>query len=178
MDLDSASASGVSASYTGVDGMGLIWSLRPSAKDIAAGRLFYEARGTTRSFTLEARVHGHRVGKTSFGRADTAAPLRQRKLTFSSSGLSGTFVWSPTQRGRHPAVLLFGGSGGGPPDSLTAMAQLVLAAAPPTFLLAGHSMGGRVALEKRLPRKAGAAGIPSLARALETFGIGQSEIRA
>lgn len=32
-------------------------------------------------------------------------------------------------------------------DSLTAMAQQVLAAAPATFALAGHSMGGRVALE-------------------------------
>ena len=35
----------------------------------------------------------------------------------------------------------------GDADSLTAMAQVVLAAAPPTFALAGHSMGGRVALE-------------------------------
>ena len=32
-------------------------------------------------------------------------------------------------------------------DSLTAMAQSVLAQAPPRFALAGHSMGGRVALE-------------------------------
>ena len=32
-------------------------------------------------------------------------------------------------------------------DSLSAMAERVLATAPPTFALAGHSMGGRVALE-------------------------------
>ena len=32
-------------------------------------------------------------------------------------------------------------------DTLTAMAQAALAAAPPYFALAGHSMGGRVALE-------------------------------
>lgn len=32
-------------------------------------------------------------------------------------------------------------------DSLGAMAQRILDAAPPTFALAGHSMGGRVALE-------------------------------
>jgi pimeloyl-ACP methyl ester carboxylesterase len=32
-------------------------------------------------------------------------------------------------------------------DSLAAMAQAVLRIAPPTFALAGHSMGGRVALE-------------------------------
>lgn len=36
----------------------------------------------------------------------------------------------------------------GPLDSITAMAEHVLATAPtPTFALAGHSMGGRVALE-------------------------------
>ena len=35
----------------------------------------------------------------------------------------------------------------GDADSLTAMAQGVLATAPPSFALAGHSMGGRVALE-------------------------------
>lgn len=32
-------------------------------------------------------------------------------------------------------------------DSLVTMAQQILAAAPPSFALAGHSMGGRVALE-------------------------------
>ncbi len=35
----------------------------------------------------------------------------------------------------------------GDADSLTAMAEVVLAHAPPKFALAGHSMGGRVALE-------------------------------
>ena len=35
----------------------------------------------------------------------------------------------------------------GPDRTLGAMAERVLAAAPPTFALAGHSMGGRVAIE-------------------------------
>jgi pimeloyl-ACP methyl ester carboxylesterase len=35
----------------------------------------------------------------------------------------------------------------GDADTLTAMAQAALAVAPPQFALAGHSMGGRVALE-------------------------------
>ena len=35
----------------------------------------------------------------------------------------------------------------GDANSLTGMAAAVLAAAPPQFALAGHSMGGRVALE-------------------------------
>jgi pimeloyl-ACP methyl ester carboxylesterase len=43
----------------------------------------------------------------------------------------------------------------GPDRTLGAMAERVLAAAPPAFALAGHSMGGRVALEivRRAPRR-------------------------
>ena len=43
----------------------------------------------------------------------------------------------------------------GPDSSLGAMAERVLAAAPASFALAGHSMGGRVALEivRRAPRR-------------------------
>ena len=63
----------------------------------------------------------------------------------------------------------------GDADSITAMAEVVLAAAPSSFVVAGHSMGGRVALEVArlapervqkiilmdtgyLPRQPGAAG--------------------
>eukprot|EP01031_Cornospumella_fuschlensis_P052683 gene52683-biopygen42413 len=35
----------------------------------------------------------------------------------------------------------------GDADTITAMAEAALAVAPPAFALAGHSMGGRVALE-------------------------------
>jgi pimeloyl-ACP methyl ester carboxylesterase len=43
----------------------------------------------------------------------------------------------------------------GPDRTLGAMAERVLAAAPPTFALAGHSMGGRVAVEvvRRAPKR-------------------------
>ena len=43
----------------------------------------------------------------------------------------------------------------GPDSSLGAMAERVLAAAPASFALAGHSMGGRVALEimRRAPQR-------------------------
>ncbi|MGH8325712.1 MAG: alpha/beta fold hydrolase [Steroidobacteraceae bacterium] len=55
-------------------------------------------------------------------------------------------VWEPqiaTLSARYDcAVADYGGA-----DSLAAMAELALASAPPRFSLAGHSMGGRVALE-------------------------------
>ena len=55
-------------------------------------------------------------------------------------------VWQPQIGALEEAwrcvVVDYGGA-----DSLAAMAQLALEAAPPRFALAGHSMGGRVALE-------------------------------
>ena len=55
-------------------------------------------------------------------------------------------VWEPqvaSLSSGHPCIVAdYGGA-----DSLTDMAHSALAAAPPRFALAGHSMGGRVALE-------------------------------
>jgi len=55
-----------------------------------------------------------------------------------------------------PRVMSYGRS-----DSIEAMAQHVLAEAPVTFALAGHSMGGRVALEicRRAPRRVAKLGL-------------------
>ena len=55
-------------------------------------------------------------------------------------------VWEPL----HPALTPYASCqviDHGRASSITVMAQQVLAAAPPRFALAGHSMGGRVALE-------------------------------
>ena len=55
-------------------------------------------------------------------------------------------VWEPQRAAlsdRHECIVADYGAA----DSIAAMAQAALAAAPPRFALAGHSMGGRVALE-------------------------------
>lgn len=57
----------------------------------------------------------------------------------------GTF-WAPLQAAA-PSALLCQVVDYGDADTLTAMAQAALAVAPPHFALAGHSMGGRVAME-------------------------------
>ena len=77
--------------------------------------------------------------------------------------------------------------------SLVAMAERVLADAPPTFALAGHSMGGRVALEivrqaprtvssgsrcsirASAPRPAGAAGEDEKARRLALLALARAK---
>ncbi len=55
-------------------------------------------------------------------------------------------VWAPLQP-LLPAGLACQVVDHGSADSITQMAQQLLATAPPQFALAGHSMGGRVALE-------------------------------
>jgi pimeloyl-ACP methyl ester carboxylesterase len=74
----------------------------------------------------------------------------------------------------------------GQANSLVAMAQQLLALAPPRFALAGHSMGGRVALEVMrlapervshlaLPKAAGAAGDAEVAKRMALMAIAQRD---
>lgn len=68
------------------------------------------------------------------------------KLVLLSGLLCSDFVWQPVAQQlkpiADPLILHFAGQ-----DSITAMAQQVLSTCPQGFSLAGHSMGGRVALE-------------------------------
>jgi len=56
-------------------------------------------------------------------------------------------IWAPQVEGLRGSRPVLAIDGYGEADSIGAMAEQVLAAAPPRFALAGHSMGGRVALE-------------------------------
>jgi pimeloyl-ACP methyl ester carboxylesterase len=60
--------------------------------------------------------------------------------------MCGDAFWQPL-RAASPPSLRCQTIDYGDADSITDMAQVALAAAPPVFALAGHSMGGRVALE-------------------------------
>ena len=69
----------------------------------------------------------------------------------------------------------------GAADSLAAMAQAALAAAPPRFSLAGHSMGGRVALEvmRTAPQRVAAIALLDTGYQARTAGeAGEAEARA
>lgn len=117
LDLNSAPA--LAGSYTGVDGMGLFWSMQPSSSAAAAGAdAYYWPLGAS-AFELLAKARGHIVGRTDFRRGLTSGPLRYRDLTIAKAGFVGTYVW-PAGVSRHrPAVLLFGGSEGGHPGFLS-----------------------------------------------------------
>ena len=64
-------------------------------------------------------------------------------------------IWAPQVEGLRGAREVIAINGYGEADSLGAMAEQVLAKAPPRFIVAGHSMGGRVALEvlRRAPER-------------------------
>ncbi|MBN8831259.1 MAG: alpha/beta fold hydrolase [Sphingomonadales bacterium] len=64
-------------------------------------------------------------------------------------------IWAPQVEGLRDRFAVTAINGYGEADSLGAMAECVLAQAPDRFALAGHSMGGRVALEifRRVPER-------------------------
>lgn len=64
-------------------------------------------------------------------------------------------IWAPQAEALRASRDVFAVEGYGEADTLGAMAERVLENAPPRFALAGHSMGGRVALEiiRRAPER-------------------------
>ncbi|MDQ0589923.1 alpha/beta fold hydrolase [Variovorax paradoxus] len=101
-------------------------------------------------------------------------------LILVSGMLCDATVWEPTTTLLHDAadirVMTLGGT-----DSVGAMADRVLAAAPAQFALAGHSLGGRVALEvvRRAPQRVRLLGLFGTAYKARAPGeAGQSEIAA
>ncbi len=72
-------------------------------------------------------------------------------------------IWAPQVAGLRDRFAVQAVDGYGEADSLAEMAQIVLEQAPPRFIVIGHSMGGRVALEvlRRAPDRVAALGLVS-----------------
>jgi dienelactone hydrolase len=101
-----------SGSYRGVDAMGLFWSAhRDSAEHGAAAN----ARNPPpRKWQLTAEVGGSVVAETTVLRRAVAADVIVTPVR--ASGLVGAF-YQPPGEGRHPAVIVLSGSGGGVPPA-------------------------------------------------------------
>ena len=107
-----------SGSYSGTDGMGMFWSLRPRAAH--PEQVSYTLRsGDTATVTLSAEADGHRAAVLV--RRLTIDPAVQRQpLATGYGGLVGTLL-VPPGGGRHPAVIVLGGSSGGLDESWAAL---------------------------------------------------------
>lgn len=102
----------VSGSYAGVDGMGLFWSMQPERR----GRFFFAISDYFRPIATEFEVFSGAkpLGKTEIVRRFAAPGVRAEPVN--SNGVVGV-LYRPGDDGRHPAVILLGGSEGGFPEA-------------------------------------------------------------
>jgi hypothetical protein len=103
-------------SYKDIDPMGLFWSAdRTEATDVAAASDEAEESSSSSAsperWTLTAAIGETVVARATVRRRAVAADVRVRV-----DGLVGVF-YEPPGSGRHPAVLVLGGSGGGIPPA-------------------------------------------------------------
>lgn len=114
-DIDLGSARALSGSYSGVSGMGLIWSMSP-AKTPPSGA--YSWGSGPRTFAVSVNASGARVASAEFQRAFSHAPLTQQDESLSADGFVGQYFHAGTTTTRRPAVLVLSGSEGGLPALL------------------------------------------------------------
>jgi len=102
--------------YTGIDPGGLVWSMLPQPP---GKKPFALAAGKPIDYTIELRVAGSVVATAHALRARVLAGVALRPIV---APFRGTLALPPSA-GKHPAVILLGGSEGG--DAMTDVAQLL-----------------------------------------------------
>ncbi|MEV5748098.1 acyl-CoA thioesterase/bile acid-CoA:amino acid N-acyltransferase family protein [Actinoallomurus sp. NPDC052308] len=113
VDLDRARPR--AGTYTGVDGMGLFWSMVPPGGN-ADDRMFLPLPAEQQSaydVQITVTAHGRRLAARTLTRQWRASGVTRKSLTVAADKVDGDLFLPPPDRGRHPAVLLFGGSEGG-----------------------------------------------------------------
>lgn len=116
-DIDLSSAPALSGSYSGVSGMGLIWSMHPDL-DPPTGAYDWGSKPLT--FTVSVTAGGARVASAEFQRTLSQAPLTQQDESLSADGFIGQYWHAGTTTTRRPAVLVLDGLPGGMPTQLPA----------------------------------------------------------
>jgi dienelactone hydrolase len=114
-DVDLTRTAPIRGSYKEVDAMGLFWSIerhRGSAHPAPADDDDEEQAGTPESWTLTAEVGNQTVAQTTVRRRAIAEGVRVTPVH--TDGLVGMF-YEPPGGGRHPAMIVLGGSEGGIP---------------------------------------------------------------
>jgi dienelactone hydrolase len=108
--VDLATQAPLSGTYSGVDSMGLIWSVLSSAteNDLLGSTLVGFSHANTVTLTVEA--HGHVIARATVTRYLFTPAVSHYFLQ--KEGLYGKFYW-PTGKVRVPGVLVVGGSEGG-----------------------------------------------------------------
>ena len=108
-NVDVSKQAPIAGSYKEVSGMGLIWSMRPTAKNVSIYRPAQNLALQIIQFRL--LKNGSQVATAQLEQLHVAEGVRRTRLT---GELHGT-MFVPNTPGRHPAVLVLGGSEGGVP---------------------------------------------------------------
>jgi dienelactone hydrolase len=117
--VDLTTQAPITGTYTGVDPMGLLWSMVP---DVRGPEYTYFANHETsfKLVTLTATIDEREVGPAYFRRIRLPDTVARTPLSPDVDGLVGDFL-SPAGAGPFPALLVLGGSGGGMDTTKAAM---------------------------------------------------------
>ena len=100
--------------YRGIDPMGLFWSAKRSIPPPPPSSPLPRTENPPQPWQLTATVHGSIVATTTVLRRDVAENVAMKVVR--EQGMVGVF-YQPAGEGRHPAILVLGGSGGGVPPA-------------------------------------------------------------
>jgi len=105
--VDTSLQAPAKGSYRGVSAMGLVWSMKPAEKHVAAYRPPRNWDAQVIEFRLAS--HGQEVAKAQLEQKRIADGVQRIKLDGQLHGV----LFLPGTSGRHPGVLVLGGSEGG-----------------------------------------------------------------
>jgi dienelactone hydrolase len=139
--IDLADAAPAQGTYTGVDATGLFWSRALTGEMDNAARV-------TGVWHITAHIAGQIVASVSQERRHTSPDVAS--IPVRDDGLVGT-LFTPAGSGRHAAVLVVGGSGGGLSLRETGIAALLASRGYAAMALAYFGMEGLPATLDRIP---------------------------
>lgn len=166
--VDLAKQAPTSGSYTGVDAMGLVWSMNPASGPDGSGSFYFVTRYPEIQpdfpIDLSARDASGRVTRATLTRVLMAPGVTHRTLTLAADGVFGDLYLPAPAPGTapRPAVLLFGGSEGG--ESQRDTAAVLASQGYPALAIAYFAEPGLPATLTDIPIEYFAAAARALAR--------------
>jgi fermentation-respiration switch protein FrsA (DUF1100 family) len=117
-NVDVSAQAPVSGTYAGSDPMGLFWSMKPDAPQARPTPHSQPSVWEPRLTRFELEIDGQRVAAAECRRWLARPGVKMREV--SASGLRG-HLYEPPEPGRHPAIVVLGGSEGGQDDNEAAL---------------------------------------------------------
>jgi dienelactone hydrolase len=116
--IDLSAQAPISGTYTDRDPMGLFWSQTPSGNQKASGHHSKPDIRQPRETHFELQIDGRCVATAECRRWYARPGVQMREV--STAGLQG-HLYLPSDAGKHPAILVLGGSEGGQDDFQAAL---------------------------------------------------------